>query len=145
MAAENVLGSSLQRRWIIAFAFGLVHGFGFAYGLQQLLQFAGSHLITSLLAFNIGVELGQLLVLIVLVPLLSFLFRYVPERIGTIIISLVVDHTAWHWLLEHWVSLSRFALPTHDAAMLATASRWLIALLVLAGLAWIVAHKRSHR
>jgi hypothetical protein len=44
MAAENVLGSSLQRRWIIAFAFGLVHGFGFAYGLQQLLQFAGSHL-----------------------------------------------------------------------------------------------------
>ena len=47
MALENVLGSSVQRRWIIAFAFGLVHGFGFAYGLQQLLQFAGSHLITS--------------------------------------------------------------------------------------------------
>src|SRR5439155_1560523 len=70
MAAENVLGSSLQRRWVIAFAFGLVHGFGFAYGLQQLLQFAGSHLITSLLAFNLGVELGQLLALIVLVPLL---------------------------------------------------------------------------
>jgi hypothetical protein len=137
MAAENVLGSSLQRRWIIAFAFGLVHGFGFAYGLQQLLQFAGSHLITSLLAFNVGVELGQLLVLIVLVPLLSFLFRYVPERVGTIIISLVVGHTAWHWLLERWERLSRFPWPTLDAATLASAIRWLIALLVLAGLAWI--------
>jgi hypothetical protein len=145
MAIENVLGSSLQRRWIIAFAFGLVHGFGFAYGLQQLLQFAGSHLITSLLAFNVGVELGQLLVLIVLVPLLSFLFRYVPERVGTIIISLVVGHTAWHWLLERWERLSKFPWPTFDAATLASAIRWLIALLVLAGLAWIVAHKTSHK
>jgi hypothetical protein len=145
MAIENVLGSSLQRRWIIAFAFGLVHGFGFAYGLQQLLQFAGSHLITSLLAFNVGVELGQLLVLIVLVPLLSFLFRYVPERVGTIIISLVVGHTAWHWLLERWERLSKFPWRTFDAATLASAIRWLIALLVLAGLAWIVAHKTSHK
>src|SRR5438309_5057558 len=68
MAIENVLGSSLQRRWIIAFTFGLVHGFGFAYGLQQLLQFAGSHLVTSLLAFTLGLELRQLLVLIGLRP-----------------------------------------------------------------------------
>ena len=144
MAIENVLGSSLERRWVIAFAFGLVHGFGFAYGLQQLLQFAGSHLITALLAFNVGVELGQLLVLIVLVPLLSFLFRYLPERVGTIIISLVVGHTAWHWLLERWERLSRFPWPTLDAVTVASAIRWLIALLVLAGLAWIIAHKRSH-
>jgi hypothetical protein len=138
MALENVLGSSVRRRWIIAFAFGLVHGFGFAYGLQQLLQFAGSHLITSLLAFNLGVELGQLLVLIVLVPALSFLFRYIPERVGTIVISLLVGHTAWHWLLERWDRLSKFPWPTFDAATLASAIRWLIALLVLMGLAWIV-------
>ena len=137
MAIENVLGSSLQRRWIIAFAFGLVHGFGFAYGLQQLLQFAGSHLIAALLAFNVGVELGQLLVLIVLVPVLSLLFRYLPERVGTIIISLVVGHTAWHWLLERWERLSKFPWPSLDAATLARAIRWLIALLVLAGLAWV--------
>ena len=105
----------------------------------------GAHLVTSLLAFNVGVELGQLAVLVVLVPLLSFLFRYLPERIGTIIISLVVGHTAWHWLLERWERLSRFPWPTLDAATLASAIRWLIALLVLAGLAWIVAHKRSHK
>jgi hypothetical protein len=43
MALENVLGVSLTRRWILAAAFGLVHGFGFAYGLTELLQFAGSH------------------------------------------------------------------------------------------------------
>src|SRR5204862_6635214 len=82
MAAENVLGSSLQRRWVIAFAFGLGHGFGFAYGLQQPLQFAGSHLITSLLSLNLGVERGQLLVLPVLVALLRFLLRLPPAGLG---------------------------------------------------------------
>jgi hypothetical protein len=145
MALENVLGSSVQRRWIIAFAFGLVHGFGFAYGLQQLLQFAGSHLISSLLAFNLGVELGQLLVLIVLVPALSFLFRYVPERVGTIILSLLVGHTAWHWLLERWERLSKFPWPTLDAGTIASAIRWLIALLVLVGLAWLVSEAIRRR
>ena len=43
--------------------------------LEHTLQFAGSHLLTSLLAFNVGVELGQLLVLVILVPLLNLLFR----------------------------------------------------------------------
>ena len=47
----------------MTFAFGLVHGFGFSFALRESLQFAGSHLLTSLLAFNVGVELGQLLVL----------------------------------------------------------------------------------
>jgi len=145
MAVENVLGASVQRRWIIAFAFGLVHGFGFAYGLRELLQFAGSHLVTSLLAFNIGVELGQLLVLIALVPALSFLFRYIPARTGTILISLLVGHTAWHWLLERWERLSKFPWPSFDAASLASAIRWVMALLVLLGLAWLVASRLSRQ
>ena len=68
MALENIVGSNVQRRWIIAFAFGLVHGFGFSFALQETLQFAGSHLVTSLLAFNVGVELGQLLVLVAARP-----------------------------------------------------------------------------
>ncbi len=70
MALENiVVRASRKARWIITFLFGLVHGFGFSFGLQHTLQFAGSHLLTSLLSFNVGVELGQLLVLALLVPL----------------------------------------------------------------------------
>ena len=46
-------------------------------------------------------ELGQLLVLIVLVPALQLMFRYVvAERMGTIILSAIVAHTAWHWMIE---------------------------------------------
>ena len=71
MAIENITGAHLQRRWVVTFAFGLVHGFGFSFALRESLQFAGSHLLTSLLAFNVGVELGQLLVLVVMLPVLG--------------------------------------------------------------------------
>jgi hypothetical protein len=137
MAVENLFGVRLQWRWILALVFGLVHGFGFAFGLQELLQFAGTHLVTSLLAFNVGVELGQLLVLIVLVPVLHFLFGKIPERTGILLLSALAGHTAWHWATERWERLSKFPWPSFDAASLASAMRWLMALLVLAALGWL--------
>ena len=131
MALENIVGSNVQRRWMITFAFGLVHGFGFSFVLRETLQFAGSHLVTALLAFNVGVELGQLLVIVLLVPALGLLFRVVPERIGTIILSALVAHTAWHWMLERGERLSQFPWPTLDAASMASAMRWLMVTLSL--------------
>src|SRR5208283_3411662 len=96
-------GATVHRRWIITFGFGLVHGFGFSFALRQTLQLAGSHMLASLLSFNVGVELGQLLVLALLIPALDLLFRYaVAERMGTIILSALVAHTAWHWMTERW-------------------------------------------
>jgi hypothetical protein len=138
MALENVLGPRLRRRWMVAFGFGLVHGFGFAYGLQQMLQFAGPHLVTSLLAFNAGVELGQLIVLIVAIPALDFVFRHVPERVATIVLSLLVGHTAWHWLWERWERLSKFPWPAADPEALAGVVRWLIVLVLVSGFAWLI-------
>jgi len=139
MAIENVIGSNVGRRWIITFGFGLVHGFAFSFALRETLQFAGSHLLTSLLSFNLGVELGQLLVLVVLVPVLENLFRFVvAERLGTIIVSVLVGHTAWHWMTERADKLSQFPWPALDAPQLAAAIRWLMLLLVLAGLVWVI-------
>ena len=110
MALENIVGLTPQNhRWIFALGFGLVHGFGFSFALRETLQFAGEHLLTSLLAFNVGVEIGQLLVLLVLVPVLALLFRYVvAERMGTIILSAVVAHTAWHWMMDRGAVLAQF-------------------------------------
>ncbi len=141
MAIENITGAHLQRRWVVTFAFGLVHGFGFSFALRESLQFAGSHLLTSLLAFNVGVELGQLLVLVVILPLLGLLFaRVVDERVGTILLSAFVAHTAWHWLAERWNVLVQFPVqwPVFDLAFVAALLRWamLVVLAVLA--AWLV-------
>ena len=132
-AATGKLGGDISRRWIIAFAFGLVHGFGFSFALRESLQFAGDHLVTSLLAFNLGVEIGQIAVLIVLIPALDLLFRYVvAERLGIIILSALVAHTAWHWMLERGSDLAKFPFPKIDAALLASAMRGLMAMLILA-------------
>ena len=133
MALQNIVGGGLHSRWVVAFAFGIVHGFGFSFALRESLQFAGEHLIVSLLAFNIGVEIGQLAVLVILLPALSLTFRYVlPERIGTIVISALVAHTAWHWMLDRGAELLKFPFPTIDAAFLASLMRGLMAALALA-------------
>ena len=141
MALENIVVPQPRRRWMIAFAFGLVHGFGFSFALRQTLQFAGSHLLTSLLSFNVGVELGQLLVLALLVPTLDLLFRRaVPERMGTILLSAIVAHTGWHWMIERWDRLRQFRYPwpALNAALLASATRWLMVAVIAAGLAWLL-------
>jgi hypothetical protein len=139
MALENIVVLRPGRRWIITFMFGLVHGFGFSYGLQHTLQFAGSHLLTSLLSFNIGIEIGQLLVLALCVPLLNILFRYVvAERMGTIILSVIVGHTAWHWMIERFDVLRQFPWPPVTAAGLASAVGWLTALVAIVATAWLL-------
>jgi HupE / UreJ protein len=132
-AATGKLGGDISRRWIIAFAFGVVHGFGFSFALRESLQFAGDHLLTALFGFNLGVEIGQIAVLIVLIPALDLLFRYViAEWLGIIILSALVAHTAWHWMLERGSDLAKFPFPRLDAALLASAMRGLMAMLILA-------------
>lgn len=142
MALENIVGASLHRRWALAFAFGLVHGFGFAFALQETLQFAGRHLVVSLLSFNLGVELGQVLVLAALVPALGAVFRWVvPERAGVIVLSALVAHTGWHWMAERWATVAAFELgwaQLRDAVM-GSGLRWMLAALILATLAWVAA------
>ncbi|HET7401944.1 MAG TPA: HupE/UreJ family protein [Usitatibacter sp.] len=139
LAIENIFGSSPQRRWVVAFAFGLVHGFGFAFALRESLQFAGSHLVTALVAFNVGVEIGQVAVLVVLVPVLACLFRRVPERLGVIVLSALIAHTAWHWMVERFSDLRKFSLPPMDAATIASAMRWGIAGIALGLVVWLAA------
>ena len=140
MALENIAGvNNVQRRWALAFGFGLVHGFGFSFALRETLQFAGSHLLTSLLAFNLGVELGQLFVLALLVPALTLWFRYVvAERMGTIILSALVAHTAWHWTADRWERLRQFDWPAPNLLVVALGVRWLIAAVLAAALVWLV-------
>jgi hypothetical protein len=152
MALENIVGGiGVNRRWMITFGFGLVHGFGFSFALRETMQFAGSHLLTSLLSFNVGVELGQLLVLGLLLPLLAALFRFVlAERIGTILLSALVAHTGWHWMIERAGVLRQFRWqwPVLSAALLAGVLRWLMLLVIVAGLLWLasaVVRQRAER
>lgn len=134
MAIENIVGAGRERRWMLAFGFGLVHGFGFSFALGESLQFAGAHLVSSLLAFNVGVEVGQILAVALMIPALELLFRrVVKERIGTIILSALVAHTAWHWMTARGGALLAydFAWPAWDTALLVATMRWTMLLLII--------------
>lgn len=139
MAIENIVGAKLERRWLIAFGFGLVHGFGFSFALRDSLQFAGSHLITALAAFNVGIELGQLLVLAVAVPVFAWVAqRMVNERAGVIIGSVMIAHTAWHWMTARFDALRtyHFSWPALDISFAIGAIRLLMGVLIVGGVVW---------
>jgi len=83
---ENLLNPTAGRRWILTFGFGLIHGFGFASALRELgLGADGAGVAAPLFSFNLGVELGQLAIAALVLPLLwkcraspAFTKRFVP-------------------------------------------------------------------
>ena len=139
MACENIVGTGTQHRWLVSFGFGLVHGFGFSFLFSETLQFAGGHLLSSLLAFNIGVELGQIVILLLVIPVLDMVFRYaVRERIGGILLSALLAHSAWHWMLDRGGQLLLFPYqwPVFDTLLVAALLRWGMLLLIIATVLW---------
>ncbi len=78
VGAENLLPRAPRRRWVMALLFGLVHGFGFASVLQEI-GLPRQGLLRSLLAFNVGVESGQLLVVGIAMPALVWIARTHPR------------------------------------------------------------------
>jgi hypothetical protein len=142
MALENIVGTDLKRRWLVTGLFGLVHGFGFSYGLKENLQFAGQHLLVSLFAFNVGIEIGQVAVLAVMLPALALLRRYVlAERIGVIILSALIAHTGWHWMIDRGDVLWKTEWPRLDAASIAILARWVAGVLLAAGAVRFIARR----
>jgi hypothetical protein len=71
---ENLTNRRLTRRWHITFFFGLVHGFGFAHVLREM-NLSSGQLASSLFAFNLGVEAGQVAIVSLIFPVLKGIRR----------------------------------------------------------------------
>ncbi|MEH7250980.1 HupE/UreJ family protein [Neobacillus niacini] len=75
VAVENLLKWEMKKRWIITLMFGLIHGFGFA-GILQEMELSSSTVASSLLFFNLGVEIGQIAIIAIVFPLLAMARKY---------------------------------------------------------------------
>ncbi|MGH9576357.1 MAG: HupE/UreJ family protein [Terriglobales bacterium] len=107
-ALNNLRPLVLGRRWIVAFAFGLVHGFGFASVLADL-GLPQDALLIALVGFNAGVEIGQLAIVAVFLPLAFTVRRtWVYQRMLMIGGSAAIALVATVWLLERSLDLRLF-------------------------------------
>jgi hydrogenase/urease accessory protein HupE len=100
---ENIFGGDLDRRWLLTFGFGLVHGFGFASVLRELGIGAGSGAAVPLLSFNLGVELGQIALVGLTLPLIWQLSRTPAFARWVPACSLLVSLAGAYWLAERMV------------------------------------------
>jgi HupE / UreJ protein len=104
-ALNNIWPYVSRRSWIIAFAFGLVHGLGFASALKEL-GLPRESLALSLIGFNGGVELGQLAIVAVVVPIAFAQRRSVYYRRGVLLAgSWLIAAIAAIWLIERLFDL----------------------------------------
>jgi len=104
-AANNLWPVVKRRRWLVAFSFGLIHGFGFASVLTEL-GLPKDALVLSLLGFNLGVETGQLAIVAGFLPV-AYVLRNTPlYRKGVFVLGSVVTMlVAMVWLVERGFNL----------------------------------------
>jgi hydrogenase/urease accessory protein HupE len=103
VGVENISRRELNRRWLLTFGFGLIHGFGFASVLNELgvASSGAASAAVPLLSFNLGVELGQIAIAAVVWPVIwklrekpSFVSRFVPAC------SVLIALAGGLWLIE---------------------------------------------
>jgi len=99
VAAANFLRDGGPMRWVVAFAFGLLHGLGFAEALREA-HLEGRRLALSLLAFNVGVELAQIVLVVAVVAALAALGRAGLERAATRLVSVAIFSLGAVWLYQ---------------------------------------------
>ena len=99
-ALNNLFPVIKDGRWIVAYCFGLIHGFGFASVLMDL-NLPQNSLLSSLLGFNLGVEVGQLVIVCAFLPFaftvrFSNFYRKIVLNLGSLLIVLIASF----WFIE---------------------------------------------
>jgi len=99
VAMENLCSRTFKRRWVISLLFGFVHGFGFANVLKEL-ALGRSALAASLIFFNVGVEVGQVVIISLLLPMLWLLARTPVHTASVKLASLAIFFAGVVWFFE---------------------------------------------
>lgn len=109
-AIENLVRPDVRWRFVLTFGFGLVHGLGFASVLQVMLP--PDHVIGPLLGFNVGVEIGQLVIVAIALPMAWLAARELGaeryRRVAMPAVSIAIALFAIKWLIERVFVVSLF-------------------------------------
>jgi hydrogenase/urease accessory protein HupE len=102
VAVENYFSRDTDKRWRDTFFFGFIHGFGFASGLKEL-NVQQQTIVPALASFNIGVEIGQIAIVLLLMPILLFIDRWTGGKRDEKLVyglSALIALAGTYWLLQ---------------------------------------------
>jgi hydrogenase/urease accessory protein HupE len=111
VAMENFFSRDIDSRWRVAFLFGLIHGFGFAGALREV-GLPPNAVVVALAAFNVGVEIGQVAIVSIVVPVLIGLDRLMsadrakPMRAGSLVyaVSVLIGLLGSYWFFARMLN-----------------------------------------
>jgi len=109
IAVENFLIKDSDQRWMVTFAFGLMHGFGFA-GVLTELGLPTKGLVASLLSFNVGVEIGQVMIVSLVFPVILLASRTRWQRQIVYGLSSVILTFGLIWFFQRAFGLEIFPI-----------------------------------
>ncbi len=114
-ALNNVFPIILKYRWLVAFVFGLIHGFGFAAVLADL-GLQGTTLVLALIGFNLGVEIGQIGILSIYIPISyamrrTWFYKNIIFYVGSMLIVIIASA----WLVERVFNIELFSMANFTA------------------------------
>jgi hypothetical protein len=99
VAFDNLFEAGSRHRWVLTFVFGLIHGFGFAAVLAQM-NLPRSTLVPTVLAFNLGVEMGQIALVAALFPVVIWLSRQPFRRPVVVSASTAIFVVGVGWFVQ---------------------------------------------
>jgi hydrogenase/urease accessory protein HupE len=99
VALENIFRKEIRHRWGLTFLFGLIHGLGFANILKEM-NIPKSDLAVALVNFNIGIEVVQLALVLIVLPVLTYMFKLKNSKLIIKVGSIIVATLGTFWLIE---------------------------------------------
>ncbi len=142
IAVGNLAAPRLRWRWFVAAVIGALGGFGVGHLLADITQFAGTHTFVSIVSFNLGIVLAELVSLAVVLIALRLLFASVlGPLLGVIVLSAVLGHMAWHWMLDAAHELEHqlgHAVAAGLSSALLAVALWLLPALLVGAIAYFL-------
>ena len=142
LAVGNLAAPSLRRRALVSAVIGVLGGFSLGGLLAGASQFAGTHSLVATASFNVGIAMGEIVSLALAYAAVRWLLdRVLAPALGAVVLSAVLGHMAWHWMVERGHAFSHeveHAAASGLSSALAVAGLWLIPALVVGAIAWFL-------
>ena len=144
LAIANLGAPSAHRRWLLAGVVGSLSGFALGISFAELRQFAGSHALVAVLSFNLAVVLAQVAAAALAWAAMRLVARVLGARLGMVVMSAILGHQAWHWMLDRGHQFGHELEHAGHAGLRSAvflSALWLIPALIVGAAAWLAKEK----